>query len=420
MLAIKRQAVVIMHGMGEQKPMDTLRAFVKTIAPEIRNAHEGTRKVFNKPDNISESFELRRFTSNKHGDSHKTDYFEYYWANKVSGKTIGDIIRWFVAILLRMPNNVPLRVRWIYYSIWFLILLALFFFVAFSLSLWSFPFFEKIIIYLSNPYILGIYGLIATAFSTVVINYLGDVVCYTNASPKNINEREEIRKKGIELLQKLLSKKEKDGSNSYDRVVIVGHSLGTVIAYDLIKFLWSRYNENLNLKKKLIVEIEEASKELSEGRLSVEAFQEVQSKIWQSQYHNPDSWRISDFITLGSPIAISDLLLADSRVDLFEKQKDREFPTCPPTPEKSDEFHFNENILHHAALFALTKWTNICFKKDFVGGKIEVFGKGIINYFESSDKSLRNVIPFVAHTKYWDFKEIKMIDLIRRTINFRI
>ncbi len=420
MLEVKRQAIIIIHGMGEQRPMDTLRAFVKTITPEIRNAHEGTRKVFNKPDNISDSFELRRYTANEHADSFKTDYFEYYWAHKVSGKTIGDIVRWFIAILLRKPNNVPIRIRWIYYTIWFLISIGLFVFITFSLSLWSFTFLKKIKNYISNSYLLSIYGLFTAAFSSIVINYLGDVVGYTIASPKNIKDREEIRKKGIELIEKILSKKDKDGGNSYDRVVIVAHSLGTIIAYDLMKFLWSRYNERLDLDKNLILKIVQKTAELNAGALSIDEFQEAQFELWKSQYQQVDSWRISNFISLGSPLAISDLLLADSKDELFEKQGERELPTCPPTPEKNGLFHFNENTLHHAAHFALTQWTNICFEKDYVGGNIKTFGKGIKNHFEKSVSNIHNSIPFISHTRYWDSKEKKMIKLIKNTIKFRI
>jgi len=45
---IKRQAVLVIHGIGEQKPMETLRSFVSAVLPG-----EG---VFSKPDTISLSY----------------------------------------------------------------------------------------------------------------------------------------------------------------------------------------------------------------------------------------------------------------------------------------------------------------------------------------------------------------------------
>jgi hypothetical protein len=420
MLKINRQAVVIIHGIGEQRPMDSLRAFVNSIAPEIKNSKTGARKVFNKPDNISDSFELRRYTSNNHADSHKTDYFEYYWGHKVSGKSIRDILRWFWAILFRTPKNVPKRVRWIYFNIWFILLIGVLALIAYFFSLTSFNFIDGFLKYIKNPYILSIYGILATGVSSLAINYLGDVVCYTITSPKNINEREEIRRKGIELLEKLHNKKEEDGSELYDRIVIVGHSLGTIIAYDLINILFSRYNKVLNINKESIKELENAAVNLNEGKINCTQFQEIQTKAWIAQYNNLNSWKISDFITFGSPLAISDLLLAKNKIELKEKQLEREFPTCPPTPEKQNKFHYDENTLHHAAHFALTKWTNICFRKDFVGDNIEIFGKGIKNEFRKSESYIHNLIPFIAHTRYWSSKENKMVELIRKTINLKI
>ena len=47
-----RQAVVLIHGIGEQRPMETLRAFVKAFLKD------GT--YHSKPDTLSASFELRR------------------------------------------------------------------------------------------------------------------------------------------------------------------------------------------------------------------------------------------------------------------------------------------------------------------------------------------------------------------------
>ena len=47
-----RQAVVLIHGIGEQRPMGTLRAFVDAML-EPRTFHS-------KPDTVSDSYELRR------------------------------------------------------------------------------------------------------------------------------------------------------------------------------------------------------------------------------------------------------------------------------------------------------------------------------------------------------------------------
>lgn len=56
-----KQAVLIIHGIGEQKPMDTLRGFVDAIIADPKPG-EGP-KFWSKPDKLSELFELRKLTT---------------------------------------------------------------------------------------------------------------------------------------------------------------------------------------------------------------------------------------------------------------------------------------------------------------------------------------------------------------------
>ena len=51
-----RQAVLLIHGIGEQRPMSTLRSFVAAL---VGNSFRS------KPDDLSKSFELRRLIYEK-------------------------------------------------------------------------------------------------------------------------------------------------------------------------------------------------------------------------------------------------------------------------------------------------------------------------------------------------------------------
>ena len=51
-----KQAVVVIHGIGEQRPMDTLRAFADAVLPDVE---PGKEKFWSKPDKLSDLFELR-------------------------------------------------------------------------------------------------------------------------------------------------------------------------------------------------------------------------------------------------------------------------------------------------------------------------------------------------------------------------
>ncbi len=69
--------------------------------------------------------------------------------------------------------------------------------------------------------------------------YLGDAARYFRASPGNVLVRREIRKQAVDMLDTL----HKWGI--YDRIVVVAHSLGTVVAYDMLRAYFSRVNNRL-------------------------------------------------------------------------------------------------------------------------------------------------------------------------------
>jgi hypothetical protein len=81
-----RTAVVIVHGMGEKHPMETLDGFAKTALRP--NVAEGEKKwdYYSLPAEITDSYEARRFA---HAQTH-AEFYEYLGsflmtANKFAG-----------------------------------------------------------------------------------------------------------------------------------------------------------------------------------------------------------------------------------------------------------------------------------------------------------------------------------------------
>ena len=89
------QAVVIIHGIGEQHPMETVRAFAEAVLPE---PEQGGEKYFVRPDPLSESFELRKLQNRSQPRTH---FFEYYWAYKVEGTKLSHILSWLVSTIIQ-------------------------------------------------------------------------------------------------------------------------------------------------------------------------------------------------------------------------------------------------------------------------------------------------------------------------------
>ena len=118
---------------------------------------------------------------------------------------------------------------------------------------------------------------------------------------------------------------------------------------------------------------------------------------------------------MGSPLTHAPLLLAkgidDKDEGLKRKIELRELPTYPPDRSRtlnSGSFvvHFSAEaemihpcrfILHHAACFAITRWTNLWFSKGWIGGPVtEKFGNAI----DDRELTTSAWLFFTAHTSY--------------------
>ena len=115
-----RQAVVVIHGIGEQRPMDTVRGFVDSIMPLPSNPAKP--KFWSKPNPMSELFELRKLVTPQSRTMPPTDFYEYYWAYQAEGTKFVHVISWAWILLFRRPRNVPPHLKVLWLTLWFLIL----------------------------------------------------------------------------------------------------------------------------------------------------------------------------------------------------------------------------------------------------------------------------------------------------------
>ena len=128
-------------------------------------------------------------------------------------------------------------------------------------------------------------------------------------------------------------------------------------------------------------------------------------------------WIVSDFVTMGSPLAQATFLLAEGNdkaalLRSFDrKRREREFPTSPAPLSSDRNLSFTtgngERSFHHGALFGLTRWTNLFFPVrgilwgDLVGGAVQpLFGDGV------KDVPVKGgwFGSFLGHTAYWRSK----------------
>lgn len=134
----RKQAVVVVHGIGEQRPLETLRAFVETVYRRdlgLTVKGDDTRindpdlgelnRTWVVPDEATGTVELRRITTPPNQDGVRTDFFEFYWADIMDSTPLELVTGWIRGLLVRSPFNVPLRapvyIAWV--MLWILTIL---------------------------------------------------------------------------------------------------------------------------------------------------------------------------------------------------------------------------------------------------------------------------------------------------------
>jgi hypothetical protein len=104
--------------------------------------------------------------------------------------------------------------------------------------------------------------------------------------------------------------------------------------------------------------------------------------------------------------------MAKSAKDFSDRKAQREFPTCPPQKEDRRDKEYGESLLitdrgckllHHAALFACTRWTNLYFPGDLLGGPLRYLFGGWVDDRRLESFRLCGLGHFLptSHIRYW-------------------
>jgi len=407
--------------------MDTLREFVKAVWLEDEQAPmaDTTPRAWSKPDSISGDFELRRLTTNENRDGRRTDFFEFYWAHLMEGTTLSHIGAWAKVLLWRAPWRLPGQLLGFWVTLWVLVLTGLGAVVAKAAG-WL-PDSGGMLLWFA-----ALWTLLGGAVIRVLLNVAGDAARYLHVAPENIAIRRKIREAGIDLLEKVHD----DGG--YERIILVGHSLGTVIGYDILTHLWPRYNRASELEAgktpdhTALQGLEKLAGVPGRGKLDVDAFQAAQAAYFAELQGRKKKWLVSDFVTMGSPLAHAEVLMARDAGQLRMRKEEREFPTCPPTLEtlegqerfsypmpnavrRTEDVPLRDWLPHHAAVFAPTRWTNLYFPchqtlwGDVIGGMVRpVFGPGVRDVEVHTDLQF----GLLSHTLYWTLPQEGKADWI--------
>lgn len=430
-------AVVVIHGMGEQRPMQTLRGFVETVWQRDASLFTGLSgnydhkpwDIWSKPDTMSGSAELRRITTARArvpggppgAKQQRTDFFELHWADLTADTSWGDFLAWFRTLLWRRPwaCEVPPRVMLVWIVLWVLVIALTLGGLATAwtsmvkamghdpLAAHGWPSPGRLLSWHGWATWTAIFAAVGWGAKAFLTSYLGDVARYVSAAPRNIKVRREARERGLKLLDQL------GASGQYKRIVVVGHSLGSVLALDLVMLAWSQAVRATHAAEgsplhKALSACEQAADALLDvagyagGESAIlrddpsckclpsppkapaklpaalRSFRRCQRELWRclAETQVPGgasakraAWLISDLVTVGSPLTHADFLIAQSLCDLRVSVRMRELLRCPPVmePGKDNVWRFSFTDPkgsstwrpHHAAALGPVRWTNL-------------------------------------------------------------
>ncbi len=424
-----RQAVVIVHGMGEQRPLDMLNGFIDAALP-IQGVVIGDEepRFYSRPDEVADSYESRRLLApgRLYEDGTEayaqTEFFEYHWAHEMQGNKFSDLFTTLRRMLLQRPSRVPSGLLGIWWISWLFIIG-----VVVALYAIGFDFTDAGV----APVVVALLGggVAASLVSWVLTNFLPgkisstfvDVVRYLDTSPRSYAVRKAIRRGMVDLLHGLHE------TGRYQRIVVVAHSLGAYIAYDGISFLWTLMNQEhcAAAKGEMDPEVRRMLESAAEALLNETSddpstFRDLQRDLWLEYRRQGNPWLITDFVTVGTPMYMADQLMTNDETDFSAKVDRRQIDTCPPRrdlPSLSADRTFYSYpykggpVLYHAAPFAVTRWTNLWFPAhwgffgDWFGGALRpLFGSGIKDVAVQGNTP-KSRLPAAPHTMYFSFPE---------------
>lgn len=429
-----RQAVVIVHGIGEQRPMATLPSYVYGVVDE-------DDLVFSGPDRLSGHSDQRRMKVTwlpqlepdlNNGDQSPpthTDFFELYWAYQVRGTEMRHVISWVLGLLRHPGRLTPRFRRFIRFHVryWWLLVIGLAVFVTgFFVGGEASP---------AGAVVRWAGALTGSLAAGLIVSHLGDVPRYVHNVADNVSIQRSIRRQGVELLRRLHDDTFSGSDRPrYERIIVVGHSLGSIVAYDIVRDYWTEANRFYAIDPQAATEVAVAAQEVDRlgealwhgdipdaSRIDPgwSTFQHAQRKLVAllptarsappRSYGRRPRWAITDLVTLASPLAHADFLLARDQHTLSDLQWDRSLATCPPRRQiASPTYRYSyvagprrgHESWHQAAPFAFTRWTNVYFESDVVGGPLRsLFGPGIVDIELARPSGSAGAMPRV-HSLY--------------------
>jgi hypothetical protein len=377
-------AFLVIHGIGAHKPFATLDQFVRTFY-EVLKEQNPTLNISIKHKLERHKDWIENYISLESEEMPTLDFYEYYWdCYMVHGVTMAEVMEWLDNAsngAQTFYNKMPELVKK-YQSAGV---------ELFKDGEFEFRGYHRIIvgaasqirllsiigpILVNMPKVGAIIKPLAHLASDRITNLLGDLVIYTTSDvrARNYEIRQKILSGAVEELRLLL------GNNHYGQIIVAGHSLGSVIAYDAL----NRVFQDMSV----------------DGGIC-----------------NDLTPKIAGLVTFGSPLDKIAFFFQDRLSPQQDKpRKKQEFKLPENFVQRQILAHFHgykgiklpsdyapipiDNPFQHQFDKDESVWLNFFHKNDFVSGSLDAY-KPVVNMECKEDVGING-----AHNHYWTCKNM--------------
>ncbi|WP_084106123.1 hypothetical protein [Demequina sp. NBRC 110056] len=295
----------------------------------------------------------------------------------------------------------------------------------------------------AQTFLGAVIPVVTLAVGGFALSGLGDAARYLSSKPDNISERESIRAGLVERLRQIAEDRDEVTQRyRYDRIVLVGHSLGTVIACDALHAYWNTVAPEVEIPLSrvpladgddadAVTRYERAVRRVERHALAGEVGGEAEldraalsealrapHRLEGEEVVASGRWIVTDLVTLACPLTHAEILVTSGADAFAEAKQDRFLSTAPPQAQRTASAHDSHALrykvwtgvrgedtsrLHQSAQFASTTWTNMFFTHDLVGGELASrFGAGVRDVpVGARPATLGQFIAAYPHSSYW-------------------
>ncbi len=372
---IKKTVFLIIHGIGQQDPFETLDSFARPFWEALSSRLNPGEKIEGYHKQLDWKDWVENYVSlTKDGNQEKPiDFYEYYWAYKMERQiTLAEIYDWLVRTsdgaskyyaenlqknLQEERKDVKVFTKeGAFKKRGYLKRMGLYLRILLFIS----KLFSKVF---PEGLTRIIYSMLGKA-GKVIIDYVGDIAIYTTTDVKSRHYeiRQAVLNGAVQKIIKLLE-------GGYEQIIIAGHSLGSVVAYDAL----NRINQQMNVGN-------------------------VEKNF---------SSKLVGLVTFGSPLDKIAFFFREhiERNKYIRRQILEHFHSFKAKKSTASYRHPLSNPL--SRLLDHIVWVNYWNKNDPISGHLD--------FYEIPDGNVHlplNAPWGVSHVKYWDFRP--MYDDIER------